>query len=108
VVLPFDNKHAISSFNSFTTLLALALALLLLLLLGRQLSSKLDTLQHLLSLFIKFEFGDDDVGSGETNWEGLAVGFVAGETFDVDDIYLRSMDWFKKHTNGGTLVLFNR
>jgi len=78
-------KHAIPSIHSA---LFLAILLCLLLLLGRQLPSETDSLEHLGSLVVELELGDDYVGGGDTDREGLAVGFIASETFDVNDIYL--------------------
>jgi hypothetical protein len=42
--------------------------------------------KDLLAILVEVKLGDDDVGGGDGNGNGLAVGLLAGDTLDVDDV----------------------
>lgn len=44
-------------------------------------------LQDPLAVLVELELGDDDVGGREADGDSLAVGLVAGEALDVDDVF---------------------
>lgn len=44
-----------------------------------------DASEDLLTVLVELEGGDDDLGGGDAEGNGLAVGLLAGDTVDVDD-----------------------
>lgn len=64
---------------------------------GAELTAALGTSQDSLTVLVKLELGDDDVGGVEAQGDGLAGGLVAGDTLDVDHV-LEAVD-------GGDLAL---
>jgi hypothetical protein len=58
----------------------------LLLLLCRNLASSLDSLQQTLTVLVKLELGDDDVGRVDAKRDGLAVCLVTGDSLNVDNV----------------------
>lgn len=46
-----------------------------------------DALQNLLTVLVELELGDLNLGWGDANGDGLAVGLLAGDTLDVDDVF---------------------
>ena len=43
------------------------------------------TLEESKTIFVEFNFGDDDVGGGNADLDSLTVDLVTGDTFNVDD-----------------------
>lgn len=53
---------------------------------GAELTANLGAGQDILTVLVKLELGNDDVGGVETQGDGLAGGLVAGDTLDVDNV----------------------
>lgn len=53
---------------------------------GSELTANLGAGQDVLTVLVKLELGDDDVGGVDAQGDGLAVGLVAGDTLDVDNV----------------------
>lgn len=53
---------------------------------GAELTANLGAGQDILTVLVKLELGDDDVGGVEAQRDGLAGGLVAGDTLDVDNV----------------------
>lgn len=64
---------------------------------GTELTAALGAGQDVLTVLVKLELGDDDVGGVEAQRDALAGGLVAGDALDVDDV-LEAVD-------GGDLAL---
>ena len=64
---------------------------------GTELAAALGAGQNILTVLVKLELGDDDVGGVEAQGDGLAGGLVAGDALDVDNV-LEAVD-------GGDLAL---
>lgn len=64
---------------------------------GSEVAASLGAGQDVLTVLVKLELGDDDVGGVDAQRDGLAVGLVAGDALDVDDV-LEAVD-------GGDLAL---
>lgn len=64
---------------------------------GGELTSALGAGEDLLTVLVKLELGDDNVGGVEAERDGLARGLVAGDTLNVDHV-LETVD-------GGDLTL---
>jgi hypothetical protein len=45
-----------------------------------------DTLEDLLAILVGLQLGDDDLARGDTNGHGLAVGLLAGDALDLDEV----------------------
>lgn len=54
--------------------------------LGAGLAAGLDALQDGLTVLVKLELGDDDVGRVDAERDGLAGGLLAGDTLDVNHV----------------------
>lgn len=54
--------------------------------LGAGLAAGLDALQDGLTVLVKLELGDDDVGRVDAERDRLAGGLLAGDTLDVDHV----------------------
>jgi hypothetical protein len=71
---------------------AIEICLALLLLLAQCLFGCLATLsyplQNALSVLVELEFCDDDFGGCDAEGLGLAVGLLADDTLDVDDVWV--------------------
>lgn len=78
-------------YNRVQYLLRLGLELLL------DLATGLDALQDGLTILVKLELGDDDLGGVDAEWDGLAGGLLADNTLNVNDV-LETVD-------GGDLAL---
>jgi hypothetical protein len=50
------------------------------------LTASLDAGKDILTVLVKLELGDDDVGGVDAERDGLAGGLVAGDALDVDDV----------------------
>ena len=64
---------------------------------GTELTAALGAGQDVLTVLVKLELGDDDVGGVDAQGDALAGGLVAGDALDVDDV-LEAVD-------GGDLAL---
>jgi hypothetical protein len=53
---------------------------------GSELTANLGAGQDVLTVLVKLELGDDDVGGVDAQRDGLAVGLVTGDTLDVDNV----------------------
>lgn len=53
---------------------------------GSELTANLGAGQDILTVLVKLELGDDNVGGVDAQRNGLAVGLVAGDTLDVDNV----------------------
>lgn len=53
---------------------------------GSELTANLGAAQNVLTVLVKLELGDDTVGGVDAQGNGLAVGLVAGDTLDVDNV----------------------
>jgi hypothetical protein len=62
-----------------------------------RLTALANTLEDLLTVLVGLELGDDDLAGRNTNGDGLAVGLLAGDTLDLDEV-LEAVD-------GGDLAL---
>ena len=69
-----------SSNHSRPLFLVLALSL------RPQIPAHLDPLKNRLAILVELELGDHDVAGVDADRDALAVGLVAGDTLDVDDI----------------------
>lgn len=65
--------------------------------LDAELAADLDALKDGLTVLVKLELVDDDVGGVDAEGDGLAGGLLAGDALDVDDV-LEAVD-------GGDLAL---
>jgi len=65
--------------------------------LGGEVTAHLGAGQDVLTVLVELEAGDDDVGGVDAERDGLAVGLVAGDALNVDDV-LETVD-------GGDLAL---
>jgi len=54
--------------------------------LDAELTADLDALKDGLAVLVDLELGDDDVGGVDAKRDGLAVGLLAGDALDVDDV----------------------
>src|SRR5690554_3416016 len=54
-------------------------------------------LEDSLAVLVELELGDNDVGSRNTDGDGLAVDLLAGDTLDVNDVF--------ETVDGGDLAL---
>jgi len=50
-------------------------------------TSSSDALDDVLTVLVELELGDLDLGRSDADWDGLAVGLLAGNTLDVDDVF---------------------
>lgn len=64
---------------------------------GTELTTDLGAGQDVLTVLVKLELGDDDVGGVDAQGGRLAGGLVAGDTLDVNDIF--------ETVDGGDLAL---
>lgn len=48
-------------------------------------------LKDLLTVLVELELGDDALGWGDADWDGLAVGLLAGDALDVHNV-LQAVD----------------
>jgi hypothetical protein len=55
------------------------------------------TLEDLLTILVGLELGDDHLGGRDANGDGLAVGLLAGDALDLDEVL--------EAVNGGDLAL---
>lgn len=46
-----------------------------------------DALEDGLAVLVELDLGDLDLGGGDADGDGLAVGLLAGDTLDVDDVF---------------------
>ena len=53
---------------------------------GSKLTANLGAGKDALTVLVKLELGDDTVGGVDAQGNGLAVGLVAGDTLDVDNV----------------------
>lgn len=72
-------------FSFHTTDLIRSKYLSLLGLLLGELTALGDASKDLLTVLVELEGGDDDLGGGDAEGNGLAVGLLAGDAVDVDD-----------------------
>lgn len=56
-----------------------------------------DALDDVLTVLVELELGDLDLGGSDADWDGLAVGLLAGDALNVDDIF--------ETVDGGDLAL---
>lgn len=45
-----------------------------------------NTLEDLLAVLVALQLGDDDLGGGNADGHGLAVGLLAGDALDLDEV----------------------
>lgn len=50
------------------------------------LATGLDALQDVLTVLVKLELGDDDLGWVDADWDGLARGLLADDALNVHDV----------------------
>lgn len=65
--------------------------------LGSRLASLADALEDLLTVLVQLQLGDDDLGGVDADGHALAVGLLADDTLDVDDVF--------ETVDGGDLAL---
>lgn len=51
------------------------------------LATVLDALQNVLTVLVKLQLGDDDLRGVNADGDGLARGFVLGDSLDVNDVF---------------------
>jgi len=55
--------------------------------LGSRLPTLADALQDLLAVLVQLQLGDDDLGGVDADWHALAVGLLAVDALNVDDVF---------------------